>query len=316
MRGDQVRLNNGMIMPVIGMGTYSFENDRKSTDQAVQLALTMGYRHFDTARIYGSEAALGGALNEAIANGVVEREDVFVTSKLWGSHHHDPVSALQKTLMIMGMEYIDMYLVHWPVRLKSWVCDPIPKEDEFEPLCLDVTWSGMEKCLEMGLCKGIGVSNFSCKKLQNLLDFAFVPPAINQVEMHPMWRQKKLRGFCRNNNIHVSAYSPLGGPGNLWGSTVVIEDPVIKSLALKHRATPAQIALSWGLLKGASVIVKSFNQERMKENKGALDLKLEDEEILEIDTMFKEMKILRGEVFVNQATSPYKTLHDLWDDEI
>ena len=82
---------------------------------------------------------------------------------------------------IMGMEYIDMYLVHWPVRLKSWVCDPIPKEDEFEPLCLDVTWSGMEKCLEMGLCRGIGVSNFSCKKLQNLLDFAFVPPAINQV---------------------------------------------------------------------------------------------------------------------------------------
>lgn len=134
--------------------------------------------------------------------------------------------------------------------------------------------------------------------------------------MHPMWRQKKLRDFCQDHNIHVSAYSPLGGPGNLWGSTVVIEDPVIKSLALKHRATPAQVALSWGLSKGASVIVKSFNQERMKENKGALDLKLEDEEILEIDSMFKETKILRGEVFVNQATSPYKTLQDLWDDDI
>ncbi|KAG6425828.1 hypothetical protein SASPL_110033 [Salvia splendens] len=310
MRGDQVRLNNGMIMPVIGMGTYSFENDRKSTEQAVQLALKVSLSLTHTHM--NNFAALGGALNEAIANGIVEREEVFVTSKLWGSHHHDPVSALQKTLI---MEYIDMYLVHWPVRLKSWVCDPIPKEDEFEPLCLDVTWSGMEKCLEMGLCKGIGVSNFSCKKLQNLLDFAFVPPAINQVEMHPMWRQKKLRDFCRDHNIHVSAYSPLGGPGNLWGSTVVIEDPVIKSLALKHRATPAQVALSWGLSKGASVIVKSFNQERMKENKGALDLKLEDEEILEIDSMFKEMKILRGEVFVNQATGPYKTLQDLWDDE-
>ncbi|KAG6428866.1 hypothetical protein SASPL_106905 [Salvia splendens] len=159
-----------------------------------------------------------------------------------------------------------MYLVHWPVRLKAWVCDPIPKEDEFEPLCLDVTWSGMEKCLEMGLCRGIGV------------------------EMHPMWRQEKLRDFCRDQNIHVSAYSPL--------------------------ATPAQIALSWGLSKEVSVNVKSFNQERMKENKGAIDLKLEDEEILEIDSMFKEMKILRGEVFVNQSTSPYKTLQDLWDYEI
>ncbi|XP_057771125.1 non-functional NADPH-dependent codeinone reductase 2-like [Salvia miltiorrhiza] len=316
MRSDQVRLNNGITIPLLGMGTYSFENHSKSTEHAVQLALKTGYRHFDTARIYGSEAALGNALSDAISTGVVQREDVFVTSKLWGSHHHDPVSALQKTLTIMGMEYIDMYLVHWPVRLKSWVCDPIPKEDEFEQLCLDVTWAGMEKCLDMGLCRGIGVSNFSSKKLQNLLDFASVPPAVNQVEMHPMWRQNKLRDFCSDHNIHVSAYSPLGGPGNLWGSTAVIESPLIKSMALKHRATPAQIALSWGLLKGASVIVKSFNQERLKENKGALDLKLEYDEILEIDSKMKEMKIMRGEVFVNQATSPYKTIQELWDYEI
>ncbi|KAL1551710.1 alcohol dehydrogenase (NADP(+)) [Salvia divinorum] len=316
MRNNQVRLNNGTTIPLLGMGTYSFENDRKSTEHAIQAALKMGYRHFDTAQIYGSEAALGNALNAAISNGVVRREELFVTSKLWGSHHHDPVSALQKTLKCMGMEYIDMYLVHWPVRLKPWVCDLIPEEDEFEPLCLDVTWSGMEKCLEMGLCKGIGVSNFSCKKLQNLLDFASIPPAINQVEMHPMWRQRKLRDLCRDHNIHISAYSPIGAPGNFWGSTAVIENPLIKSMALKHGATPAQVALSWGLSKGASVIAKSFNQERLRENKGALDLKLEDDEILEIDSKLKEMKIMRGDVYVNDATSPYKTIQELWDDEI
>ncbi|KAK6129379.1 hypothetical protein DH2020_036895 [Rehmannia glutinosa] len=191
------------------------------------------------------------------------------------------------------MEYVDMYLVHWPVRLKPWVCYPLPKEDDFEKLDMETTWAGMEKCLEMGLCRGIGVSNFSCKKIENLLDFASVVPAVNQVEMHPMWRQKKLRDFCRDHKIHVSAYSALGGPGNFWGSTDVVQNPIIQSIALKHKVTPAQVALRWGLSKGASVIVKSFNEERLKENMGALDLKLEDNDILEIEKM-EERKIMRG----------------------
>lgn len=134
--------------------------------------------------------------------------------------------------------------------------------------------------------------------------------------MHPMWRQRKLRDLCRDHNIHVSAYSPIGAPGNFWGSTAVIENPLIKSMALKHGATPAQVALSWGLSKGASVIAKSFNQERLRENKGALELKLEDDEILKIDSKLKEVKIMRGDVYVNDATSPYKTIQELWDDEI
>ncbi|PIN21816.1 Aldo/keto reductase family protein [Handroanthus impetiginosus] len=312
---NQVRLNNGMTIPVFGMGTYSFENDRKATENAVHMALKMGYNHFDTAQVYGSEAALGNALGEAISNGLIEREDLFITSKLWGSHHHDPVSALKQTLTKLGMEYLDMYLVHWPVRLKPWVCHPLPQEDEFEKLDMETTWAGMEKCLEMGLCRGIGVSNFSCKKIENLLDFASVPPAVNQVEMHPMWRQKKLRDFCRENKIHVSAYSPLGGPGNFWGSADVVRSPIIQSIALKHKATPAQVALRWGLSKGASVIVKSFNEERLKENIRALDLKLEEVDLLEIEKM-EERKIMRGEVYVNKKTSPYNTIQQLWDDEI
>lgn len=215
------------------------------------------------------------------------------------------------------MEYVDMYLVHWPVKLKPWVSDPLPKDDEFEQLDLRATWSGMEKCLEMGLCRGIGVSNFSCKKLQTLLDFAHVPPALNQVEMHPMWRQNKLRDYCNHHNIHVSAYSPLGGPGNLWGTTDVVDNPVIKSIAQKLEATPAQVALRWGVSKGASVIVKSFNQQRMKENMAALRLNLDQQDILQIDSkIIKETKIMRGECYVNQISSPYKTIQHLWDDEI
>ncbi|KAL2540041.1 NAD(P)-linked oxidoreductase superfamily protein [Abeliophyllum distichum] len=315
MRSNQVRMNNGITIPVIGMGTYSLENDRRTTENAVHMALKMGYRHFDTAKIYGSEPALGNALKDAIFDGVVQREDIFVTSKLWGSDHHDPVSALKRSLQNLGMDYVDMYLVHWPVRLKPWVCYPVPKEDDFDQLEMEKTWFGMEKCLELGLCRSIGVSNFSSTKIESLLDFASVPPALNQVEMHPMWRQRKLREFSGDHKIHVSAYSPLGGPGNLWGTTAVVDNPIIESIALKHGATPAQVALSWGLSKGASVIVKSFNEDRMKENMEALDLKLDDYDLLEIEKM-EEDKIMKGEFLVNSTTSPYKSLQHLWDDEI
>ncbi|KAF2315814.1 hypothetical protein GH714_040354 [Hevea brasiliensis] len=182
----------------------------------------------------------------------------------------------------LGMEYLDMYLVHWPVKLKPWV-----------------HWS----------------QQFLSTKIVRLLDFASVPPAVNQVEMHPMWRQAKLRGVCADHKIHVSAYSPLGGPGNSWGTTAVVESPIIKSIALKHQATPAQVALKWGLSKEASVIVKSFNQNRLKENMEALDIKLDHQDLVDIDKL-EERKIMRGEVYVNETTSPYKTIEDLWDDEI
>ncbi|KAK2975817.1 hypothetical protein RJ640_022834 [Escallonia rubra] len=336
MRAHQAKqLNCGITIPNLGFGTYSFENDRDTTELAIQMALEMGYRHFDTAKIYGSEPAVGTALRGAILDGRVERNDIFVTSKLWGSDHHDPVSALKQTLRNLEMEYVDMYLVHWPVKLKPWAVCAVPREDEFEPLDLETTWAGMEKCFEMGLCRGIGVSNFSCRKIQQLLDFASVPPAVNQVELHPVWRQTKLRQFCGELGIHVSAYSPLGAPGNCWGSNAVVENPTIQSIALKHGATPAQVshsspitaiplsntlesvkvALQWGLSTEASVIVKSFNQERMKENMGALDLRLDDYDLLEIEKM-EERKIMRGEFLVNDTTSPYKTIQDLWDDEI
>ncbi|XP_016193252.1 non-functional NADPH-dependent codeinone reductase 2 [Arachis ipaensis] len=315
MRKNHVRLNCGITMPLIGLGTYSFPNDRNITELAIHNALQIGYRHFDTAKIYGSEPAVGKALNDAMFDGVVEREDIFLTSKLWGSDHHDPVSALKRTLQNLGMEYLDMYLVHWPIKLKPWVNYPVPNEDDFENLDFEVTWAGMEKCLQMGLCRSIGVSNFSSKKIHWLLDFASTPPAVNQVEMHPMWRQEKLRETCGDHKIHVSAYSPLGGPGNAWGSTAVVHNPIIQSIAFKHKATPAQVALQWGLSRGSSVIVKSFNEERMKENMASFDLKLSEEDILEIQKL-EQIKIMRGEFLVNETTSPYKTIGDLWDDEI
>ncbi|KAI9073104.1 hypothetical protein K1719_044934 [Acacia pycnantha] len=233
--------------------------------------MQVGCRHFDTAKIYGSEEAVGSSLNKAMKEGIIEREDIFLTSKLWGSDHHDPVSALKQTLRNVRMEYLDMYLVHWPVKLKPWVNYPVPNEEDFEKLDIESTWIGMQKCFEMGLCRCIGVSNFSSTKIEKLLDFSSTPPAVNQVEMHPI------------------AYSPLGGPENAWGSTAVVDHPTIQSIASKPNSTPAQVALRWGLSKGSSVIVKSFNEERMNENIASFELNLEEEEM---------------------------TIQQLWDDEI
>ncbi|CAN1267089.1 NADPH-dependent aldo-keto reductase, chloroplastic [Linum perenne] len=312
----EVGLNNGVRMPLMGLGTYSAQNDSYSTQHAIHLALQVGYRHFDTAKIYGSESNVGKALTDAFSQGNVEREDVFVTSKLWGSDHHDPVSALRRTLKNLRMEYLDLYLVHWPVKLKPWASSPMPQESEFDGLDLESTWAGMERCIELGLCRSIGVSNFSSPKIQSLLRFATIPPAVNQVEMHPMWRQTRLREVCEENNIHVSAYSPLGGPGNAWGSTAVVESPIVRAIAHEHGASPAQVALQWGLSKGASVIVKSFNSKRIKENMDAFHLRLDDEEIDEIDRLLPESKIMRGDFLINDTTSPYRSLEELWDGEI
>lgn len=140
-----------------------------------------------------------------------------------------------------GLDYLDMYLVHWPVKLKANVYTIVLEEDDFENLDMESTWAGMEKCLEMGLCKCIGVSNFSCKKIEQLLEHASIPPSVNQVEMHPMWRQKKLRELCGDNKIHVSAYSPLGGVSNPWGTRAIVDSPIVQAVALKHNATPAQV---------------------------------------------------------------------------
>ncbi|XP_058106596.1 methylecgonone reductase [Magnolia sinica] len=302
-------------LPLIGFGTAAYPYNGERIEQAIATALELGYRHFDTAKIYGSETAVGRALTDAIGGGKVEREDIFVTSKLWGSDHREPVTALRQSLKNLGMEYLDLYLIHWPARFKTWASYPVPTEDDFDGLDMESTWAGLERCVDLGLCKCIGVSNFSCTKVDRLLQHASIPPAVNQVEMHPLWRQKKLREFCEERKIQVSAYSPLGGPGNSWGSTGVVENPIIKSIALKHSATPAQVALRWGLEKGANVITKSFNRERMKENMGALGLRLDEEDVMEIDRL-EEWKLMRGEFLVNQTTSPYKTIQELWDGEI
>ncbi|ERN11059.1 hypothetical protein AMTR_s00024p00111030 [Amborella trichopoda] len=182
------------------------------------------------------------------------------------------------------------------------------------PFDMRGTWEAMEKCCRMGLTKSIGVSNFSCKKLGDLLAHATIPPAVNQVEMHPLWQQRKLREFCGEKGIQVYAYSPLGGAGATWGTNAVLDSVVLKEIAHAHGKSTAQVSLRWILQQGAGLIAKSFKKERLKENLEMFDWELNEEEMQKIGELPPKKAIL-GEEWVS-PNGPYKTLEELWDGEI
>jgi len=316
--GSAVRvaeLNAGPKIPLVGLGTSSINQNPEEIKTAVATALEVGYRHFDTATLYSSECALGDALKEACLTGLVAREEVYVTTKLWCEDLDDPVSALRTSLENLQLEYVDLYLIHWPLRVRKGFSFPIFKEEDFLPLDLESTWQGMEQCVHLGLTKAIGVSNFSCKKLGDLLSHANISPAVNQVEMHPLWQQKKLRDYCSKVNIHVSAWSPLGGPPNAHGSNGVMDNPDIKEIAEKHGKTTAQVILRWGLEQGVSVLPKSYNKGRITQNFQEFEWSLLSEDHTKISRL-EQKKTITGHEAVNSTTSPYKSVEELWDGEI
>lgn len=315
MVGRVSQLNSGMQIPLIGLGTAALPQNKDDFSKAVVAALKVGYRHFDTASIYGTEAALGEALNGAFQSRVVMRDDVFVSSKLYAGDHEDPVSALKTSLKKLQLQYLDLYLIHWPVNLRKGASHPNPKEEDFLPLDIKSIWRGLEQCVELGLTKSIGVSNFSCKKTEDLFSYANIPPAVNQAEMHPLWQQKKLRDYCSRVNIHVSAYCPLGSFGSYYGSNAVMENTVIKDIAKSHGKTVAQVLLRWGLEQGVSVLPKSYNEGRIAENYQIFDWSLNRDDHEKMSKL-EQKKIVRREGLLNSSTSPYRTIEDLWDGEI
>lgn len=240
-------------------------------------ALKIGYRHIDTAYAYGTEKAVG----EAIIESGVDREDVFVVSKLPGHHHGRVLESIQETLDNLGFRWLDMYLMHWPIA-------DAPKEDpEGTPKAahrptFNETWAQMEQCLRQSKCEAIGVSNFSIKTLEELLKTARVKPAMNQVEMHPYLAQNDLLAFCKKHDIAVVAYTPSG-------TDIVRKDPVIVELAAKYDVTPTQIILAWHLSRNVVVIPKSTNEERQKENFNLPTL--EDEDVKKIDALDRGQRI-------------------------
>ena len=245
-------LADGYVIPMLGLGVWQVENGRECVD-AVRWALENGYRHIDTAQAYGNEQSVGLGLRES----GVPREEIFVTTKFF-PRRDDPVAELEASLQRLGLEYVDLYVIHWPAGGPRWA------------------WPGMERAREAGYTRSIGVSNFSVDDLRQLLATATVPPVVDQVQFSPYVYRKALLDSCRQNGIALEAYSPLGTGRHLTSDTVA-------RIARRRERTPAQVLLRWGIERGIPVIPKSTHRERIAENAQLFDFRLSEQDIAELD---------------------------------
>jgi len=310
---------NGDQMPILGLGTWKSEPG--DVYKAVKEALRLGYRHIDCAPLYGNEAEIGQALTESFKEGVVSRNQLWITSKLWNSFHapEDVQPALDKTLADLQLDSLDLFLVHWPVVLRKGVLLPESGSDfiALEDLPITETWPAMEALVDKGLCKHIGVSNFSVAKLRALLKTARVKPEMNQIELHPYLQQPSMLEFCKSNAIHLTAFAPLGSadrPARLKveDEPILLEEPAIIKIAESRDATPAQLLISWAIHRQTAVIPKSINPERIKQNLNAADLSLSQEDMQEMAGFDRHRRYISG-TFWAQEGSPY-TIANLWDE--
>lgn len=254
----KIMLNNGKNIPLLGLGTWKAEG--KEVEEAVYEAIKQGYRHIDTAKIYGNEREVGNAIRKAMEDFNLKREDLFITSKLWNTDHGGPVGACEDTLSRLDLDYIDLYLIHWPSMQSSNA----------------ITWEKMQQLVKDNLCKSVGVSNFNIEQIQELLDYNLPIPQVNQVELSPYLSKKELVDFCQKNHIVVEAYSPLTRGKKL-------EDPKLEKIAKKYKKTPAQIMLRWAIQHNIVVIPKSTDKDRIKENSEIFDFKIKDADMKTLD---------------------------------
>ena len=310
---------NGDRMPLLGLGTW--KSTPGQVGEAVREAIRLGYRHIDAARIYGNEAEIGGAIAAAIAAGEVTRDELWITSKLWcHAHGREHVAeALQATLDDLGLAWLDLYLIHWPVPIRPGVGFPTSAQDLLPPeqVPLRSTWEGMEAAVDAGLTRHIGLSNVSATKLRDLLRHCRIRPEVNQVELHPLLQQPQLVSACTDAGIHVTAYSPLGSPDRPAflqdpQAPVLLQNPVIAAIAAAHGCTAAQVLLAWHLQRGISTIPKSVTPARLRENFAAADLELSAEDLERIAALDQHLRFVDGSFWVMDG-GPW-TLQTLWDE--
>jgi len=306
-------------MPALGLGTW--KSDPGEVYKAVREAIKMGYRHIDCAMIYQNEAEIGQAFSDAFKDGDVKREELWITSKLWNNAHikDDVQPALENTLKDLQLDYLDLYLIHWPVALKPGVGFPSSEDDflSLKEVPTAVTWSGMEECNKAGLAKHIGVSNFSIKKIKELLTVCDILPEVIQIELHPFLQQNDMLDYCNEENIILTAYSPLGSTDRppqfkAPDEPSLFENPTIVDIANANGVSSAQVLIRWAIQRGTSVIPKSVNPGRMKQNLDAASLELSDEDMKKIARLDFNGRFIVG-AFWNAPNLGY-TLETLWDE--
>jgi len=311
-----IEFSNKDKMPMLGLGTW--KSEKGEVYGAVCDAIKMGYRHIDCAMIYGNEAEIGLAIKDSISDGLVTREDLWITSKLWNSNHgrENVETGLKKTLADLQLKYLDLYLIHWPVSLKSGIGFPSSGKDFIHPdeKPIEETWKGMEEVLEMGLTRHIGLSNFNIQKIEHILSNCQYPPESLQVEMHPFLQQNKLNNFCNWHNIKMTAYSPLGARDlkTPVKQPDLLDEPVILDISERYNISPAQVLLAWSQNRNIAVIPKSVNKERLLQNLKSSEIVIKQEDMDKISTMDKNYRFINGKLWA-MAGSPY-TLDDLWGE--
>ncbi|XP_012298806.1 aldo-keto reductase family 1 member C4 [Aotus nancymaae] len=314
---QRVKLNDGNFIPVLGFGTYAPpEVPKNRAVEAVKLAIEAGFRHIDSAHLYDNEEQVGLAIRSKIADGSVKREDIFYTSKLWCTFRRPELvqSALESSLKKLQLDYVDLYLIHFPVALKPGE-DLLPKDENgkviFDTVDLCATWEAMEKCKEAGLAKSIGVSNFNRRQLEMILNKPGLKykPVCNQVECHPYLNQSKLLDFCKSKDIVLVAYSALGTQRlQQWmdvNSPVLLEDPVLCALAKKHKRSPALIALRYQLQRGVVVLAKSYNEQRIRENVQVFEFQLTSEDMKVLDGLNRNFRYIVLDFFAGHPDYPF-----------
>ncbi|KAJ9658961.1 hypothetical protein H2198_003390 [Neophaeococcomyces mojaviensis] len=288
--GTTFTLNTGAKIPGIGFGTWQ---DKDAQEDAVYEAIKAGYRHIDTARVYGTEPGVAAGVKKA----GVPRNELFIVTKLWNNAHHpdDVEKQLDASLKDLNTDYVDLYLMHWP--------SPFARSDELFPKEGDKTktgdtdyvdtWHGMEKLQQKGKAKAIGVSNFSKAELERLLSKANIKPAAHQMEMHPYLVQKSFADWHKEQGIHITHYSPFGNQNEIYSSGKnmgkLIDDPVLVEIGKKYGKSGAQVALAWGLAKEHTVIPKSKTPARIKANLEG-DFKLDTEDVEKVDALDKKLR--------------------------
>lgn len=319
------KLNSGYSIPSLGFGTWNLPRDERTTELIEQAILT-GYRHVDCAAGYGNEKQVGAAFSKCFQSGIVNREDLFITSKLMNSRHNpsDVRLSFMESLNDLQLEYLDLYLMHWPVALREGSQFPVRLDDviSLDDCPLSSTWTEMEKLVDDGLVRSIGVSNFSAKKLHDLLLTCRIPPAVNQVEGHPYYQSDDLHRYCQIHNIHVTRYSPFGSPNRPDAVSkqndepCLLQDPVILDIANKHQLAPAQVLLNWGLSsENTSVLSSTSKPNRLRENLDSLTaLVLDQNDMDRIKTLDKNHRYITGEFWVTPGG--YYTLENIWDEAI
>ncbi|KAM0676720.1 hypothetical protein BDAP_002730 [Binucleata daphniae] len=294
MKNRKLKLNNGNEIPQIGLGTWRIVGDK--VEEVIRNAISIGYRHIDTALVYKNEKEIGNVLQKLFKEGVVKREELFITSKLWNTYHECPEKALQITLNDLQIDYLDLYIIHWPLNFKHGDDHEEIKDennmiicDEFKP---EEVWKKMETFVDDGLVKNIGFSNFGIHNITRIMQCARIKPTVCQFEMHPYLKQEELIECCIKNNIVVTSYSSLGSAATENGINLK-EDKTLVEIAKKNKCSVAQVILSWIVQKNMVIIPKSTSYERQKENFTLVMLDQQDvDAINRIDIYFRYVDLV------------------------